>query len=192
MNVYGWFAGLRYAARHPVARAGLWAGLVAMVLMVLALAWWWPAQRAEQGLNNDITAKRRALVQMQQADELLRRYEAARKAVPLLEKKLEQSISQAQLVESLARLARQRGVRVLSETYDEGRSAGGQALLLAELTVQGSYPMLRDFLRDLPGLPMWTEVQEVRLEGARGTAQIKGRIRIATWRRPPAGDAKSL
>lgn len=191
MKVSSWVADLLYAARHPVARAGLWAVLAAMVLVVLALAWWWPAQRAEQGLNNDITAKRRALVQMQQADELLRRYETARKAVPLLEKKLEQSISQAQLVESLARLARQRGVRVISETYDEGRSTGGQALLLAELTVQGSYTMLRDFLRDLPGLPMWTEVQEVRLEGARGAAQIKGRIRIATWRRPPAGDRKT-
>lgn len=191
MKVSGWVADLRYAARHPAARAGLWAGLMTTVLVVVAMVWWWPAQRAGQALSNEIATRQRALVQMQQADELLRRYEMARKAVPLLEKKLEQSISQAQLVESLARLARQRGVRVLSETYDEGRSAGGQALLLVELTVQGSYPMLRDFLRDLPGLPMWTEVQEVRLEGVRGAAQIKGRIRIATWRRPPAGDAKS-
>jgi hypothetical protein len=191
MNVAGWFTDLRYASRHPSARAGFWAGLTAMVLVAAAMVYWLPAKRADWALNDELAAKRRAFVQMQQADDLLRRYELAHKAVPRLERKLEQSASQAQLVESLARLARQHSVRVVGETYDEGRSAGGQTLLLAELTVQGNYLSLRDLLRDLPSLPMWIEVQEVRLEDVRGAAQIKGRIRIATWRRAPAGDPKA-
>lgn len=191
MNVGAWIAELRYNVRHPLARLGVRALLAAGTVLVGALALWWPAQHADSGLQAQIAAKRRALVEVQQADELLRLYTSAQKSVPLLEKKLEQSVSQAQLVDSLSRLARQHGVRVASETYEEGRSSGGQALLLAELTVQGSYGAVRNFLRDLPTLPMWTEVHEVRLEAARGSAAVRGRIRVATYRAAPAGGGGS-
>jgi len=187
MNVRTGIAELRYSARHPLARTGVRVLLGAVVVMAVTLVYWWPAQHANAGLEAQITAKRRTLVETQQADELLRLYASAQKSVPLLEKKLEQSVSQAQLVDSLSRLARQHGVRVASETYEEGRSAGGQALLLAELTVQGSYGAVRNYLRDLPTLPMWTEVHEVRLEAARGSAAVRGRIRVATYRAPPVG-----
>lgn len=190
MNLAAWWSEIRYCARHPLARAGLWGLLGAGVALAVTLALWWPALHAQSSLETGIAGKRQELVQMRQADELLRLYEVARKSTPLLEKKLEQSVSQAQLVESLARLARQHGVRVASETYQEGRSAGGQTLLLAELAVQGSYAAVRNFLRGLPGLPMWNEIQEVRLEGARGTAAVRGQIRIATYRVAPAGTGR--
>lgn len=191
MTVRAGIAELRYGARHPLARTGVRALLGAVLVMAAALVFWFPAQHTNARLEAQITAKRRTLVETKQADELLRLYASAQKSVPLLEKKLEQSVSQAQLVDSLSRLARQHGVRVASETYEEGRSAGGQALLLAELTVQGSYGAVRNFLRDLPTLPMWTEVHEVRLEAARGSAAVRGRIRVATYRAPPAGGGES-
>lgn len=190
MNARVWLSEFRYGVRHPLAKAGVRVLLAAAVVLGGALALWWPVQHADAGLQAQIAAKRRALVGLQQADELLRLYAGAQKAVPVLEKKLEQSVSQAQLVDNLARLVRRHGVRVASETYEEGRSAGGQTLLLAELTVQGSYAAVRNFLRDLPTLPMWTEVHEVRLEAVRGSAAVRGRIRVATYRAAPAGGGK--
>ena len=187
MNLRARVDELRYAARHPLARAGVRALLAVAVVAAGTLAFWWPARHADDALQAELATKRRALIETQQADELMRLYASAQKSVPVLEQKLEQSVSQAQLVDSLARLARQHGVRVASETYEEGRSAGGQALLLAELTVQGGYGAVRNFLRDLPSLPMWTEVHEVRLEGARGAAGVRGRIRVATYRAAPGG-----
>jgi len=178
-------AELRYGARHPWARAGLRAGAAAATLALLALAVWWPAQRERTALEDKIQSKRRDLVQAKQADELLGAYARARKDVALLEKKLQNAATQAQLVENFARLARHRGVRIITETYEEGRGAGAHPSLNTELAVQADYPALRDFLRDLSTLPTWSEVQEVRLESVQGAATQKGRIRIVTYRHAP-------
>ena len=185
------WAALRYSARHPWARSGLWICAAAAAFACLALAAWWPAQREHAALEDRIAGKRRDLVQAQQADELLGAYARASKDAALLEKKLQHAATQSQLVESFARLARQHGVKILTETYEEGRSAGVQPTLSTELTVQAAYPGLRDFLRDLSALPTWSEVQEVRLESVQGSAAQKGRIRIVTYRAMPVQPVKS-
>lgn len=181
-----WLADLRYSARHPWARAGSWACAAAAVLAFVVLVLWWPAQRGQAAIEDKIVSKRRALIQAQQADELSSAYARAHKDVALLEKKLQHAATQSQLVENFARLARNHGVKIVTETYEEGRGAGTQPTLSAELTVQGGYPALRDFLRDLSALQTWSEVQEVRLESVQGAATQKGRIRIVTYRHAPA------
>ncbi len=190
MSFARWRSDLRYSARHPWARAGAWAGVVSAGLMLAVLAAWWPAHREQAALEQTIASKRRGLVQSQQAHELLAAYAKASKDVALLEKKLQHAATQAQLVENFARLARRHGVKIVSETYDEGRGSGAQPALNAELAVQGSYPALREFLRDLSGLPTWSEVQEVRLESAPGAPTQKGRIRIVTFRQAPSASGK--
>lgn len=190
MNLRAWIDELRYGARHPLAKSGRWVLAGGAGCMVVALAIWWPAQRADQALQHQIDDKRRMVVAMRQADELIRLYTLAQQAVPVLEKKLEQRVTQAQFVEGLAGVARKQGVRIVSENYDRARGEGSDATLVADLTVQGSYRGLRDFLRDLSALPMWIDVQELRLERARGSALVKGRIRVATLRAAaPSGAA---
>jgi len=180
-----WRADLRHSARHPWARGGLRACALGAALLAASLAAWWPAQRGNAALETEIAAKRRTLSQTRQAQELVGAYAKAAKEVALLERKLEHAATQAQLVESFARLAARHGVKVVGETYDEGRSAAAQTGLSAELSVQGAYPALRDFLRELSALPTWSEVQEVRLETARESGLQKGRIRIMTYRPGP-------
>src|SRR5262245_9454431 len=192
MSPRRWAAELRYSARHPWARAGLWAAGASALLMFGAAALWWPAQRERLALEGEIAAKRRALVQARQSDDLARAYVQAHAAVAVLDKKLEHGATQAQLVENFARLARKHGVRIAAETYDEGRNASGaQPALSAELSIQGSYPALREFLRELSALPTWSEVHEVRLETVRGAAVQKGRIRIVTYRGAAPGPGRS-
>lgn len=191
MSRAGW-GRLRYSARHPWARSGLWACAVAALLAVAAAVAWWPAERSRAALEERIAAKRASLVQAQQSGELARAYAQAREGVALLEKKLEHAATQAQLVENVARLARRHGVRIVSETYDENAAAAGRnSALIVELSVQGSYPSLRDFLRGLGALPTWSEIQEVRLETVHGAPFQRGRIRIVTYRGAPAAEAKA-
>jgi Tfp pilus assembly protein PilO len=184
-----WRADLRHSARHPWVRGGLRACALGAALLAASAAAWWPAQRGNAALETDIAAKRRTLSQTRQAQELVGAYAKAAKEVALLERKLKHAATQAQLVESFARLAARHGVKIVGETYDEGRGAAGQAGLSAELSVQGPYPALREFLRELSALPTWSEVQEVRLETARESGLQKGRIRIMTYR--PAPERKS-
>lgn len=175
-------ADLRASARHGAARSGLLACAAGALLVAAATAYWWPAERARAQLEGEIALKRRALAQVRHAGELRDAYGRAAKQVASLEQKLDHAATQAQLVENFARLARNRGVRILGETYDEGRGAAAQSALSAELAVQGGYPALRNFLGDLSGLPTWSEVQEVRLESLQGSAEQKGRLRIVTYR----------
>jgi Tfp pilus assembly protein PilO len=176
-----WLADLRYSARHPWARAGAWACACALAAAGAALAAWWPEQRTHDALEHTLAAQRRALVEAKRSGELARAYAQAREEVALLDRKLAEAATQAQLVQAFARLARRHGVKILAESYEEGR--GAQAALSAELSVQGAYPALRDFVAELAGLPTWSEVQEVRIESARGTGVQKGRVRILTYRR---------
>jgi hypothetical protein len=178
----GFFAELRYNARHPWARAGLLVFAVTAALLAAVLAMWWPAHLNQNDLEQQILAKRRSVARAQQSEELLRAYERSRKEVALLERKLQHGATQAQLVQGFARLARRHGVRIVSETYEEGRNAAAQPALSGELAVQAAYPALRDFVRELATLPTWSEVQEVRIETAHGAATQKGRIRIVTYR----------
>ena len=171
---------LRYCLRHPWARSGLAAFALAGVFLVGVAALWWPAQREEQALEREIAAKRRALARAQQSEELARVFERTQKEVVLLEGKLRHGATQAQLVQGFARLARRHGVRIVGETYEEGRGAGRQ--LGAELILQASYPSLREFIAELATLPTWSEVHEVRIENAQGAALQKARVRIVTYR----------
>ena len=186
MNTGRWGADLRYSARHPWARAGARTCAVTATLMLVAAAVWWPERHEQAALEDKIASKRSELVETKQTDELLRAYAQARKEVALLEEKLEHAVTQSQLVENFARLARKNGVKIVSLTYEDGRAAGAQRMLGTELAVQGGYPALRDFLRDVSALPTWSEVQEVRLESVQGAPTQKGRIRVMTYRGAPA------
>jgi Tfp pilus assembly protein PilO len=191
MTTPRWAKQLRSSARHPWARGGLRACMLAGATVAVALAAWWPVEHERAVLEDQVGAKRRALAQARQAHGLLEAYTKAAKDVALLEKKLEYAATQAQLVENFSRLAGRHGVKILSETYDEGRGGAVQSGLSAELSVQGSFPALRDFLRDLSALPTWSEVQEVRLETVQGSATQKGRIRVVTYRAAPAERGKA-
>lgn len=176
-----WLADLRYSLRHPWARAGAWACALALAAAGAALAAWWPEQRAHAALEQKIAAQRGALAQAKRSEALARAYVQANQEVALLDGKLAEAATQAQLVQGFARLARRHGVKIVGETYEEGR--GAQPALSAELTVQAAYPALRDFLAALASLPTWSEVHEVRIESARGAELQKGRVRIVTYRK---------
>ena len=182
MEVVSLLAELRYCLRHRWARSGLIAAAIGIAALTGVTALWWPAHSEQNALEQQISAKRRALARAQQSDELARVYQRAQKDVASLEGKLRHGATQAQLVQSFARLARKHGVRIVSETYEEGRNAAAQATLSAELAVQAPYPALRDFLREVATLPTWSEVHEARIESAQDKALQKGRIRIVTYR----------
>lgn len=177
-----WLADLRTSARQGTARLGLRACLAGALLAAAAAAYWWPAERASAAAEDALALKRRALAQARHAREVLDAYGQAAKQVAVLEKKLAHAATQAQLVQHFSRLARSRGVKIVGETYDEGRGSAAQPALGAELAVQGGFPALRNFLGDLAALPTWSEVQEVRLESLPGSAEQKGRVRIVTYR----------
>jgi Tfp pilus assembly protein PilO len=161
------------------------------IVALSVIAYWWPAAREHANLVREVQAARRAVVQAQQTSELIRAYLRAVDTATAIERKLDTPLRQARLVESLGQLARKHGVRVLSESYEEGKPRNGYIPLALDLNLQGDYGPVRGFLAGIPGLPAWVEVQEARFEGVRdaGVRQVRAQIRLLAYRKGPVPPA---
>jgi len=191
-DVRPWLANLRYCARHPYVRRGTIAAAGALAFMLLAYAGlWWGAARAHAALMEQIESRRRAVVDTMHAGEVARAFQRARRDIDAVERKLVAAVEQAVLVEKLGRLARSKNVMVVSESYEEGKALGaGYTPLIMDITLQGSYPGMREFLLGLPALPALIEVQDARIERARETAGVlKARLRLVAYRKPARGES---
>jgi len=181
-------ANLRYSLRHPTVRLGLVVAVItSTAVLIMTLGYWWPVHHGHELLVGEVKLKRRMVVEAMQAKELASAYRLASQNIVMLEEKLEADSSQAGLVQNVTELARDRGIRILSEAYDEGREENGYVPLHQEIALQGDYSALRRFLMDIHTLPSWTVVQESRFEGSRKQpGRVKATIKLVTYREAPA------
>lgn len=174
-----------YGLRCQAVRLALGALLAAaLACLLIALFWWWPAQREQLQLTQQIDARRAAVVR---AEKLRQAAQAQRQVLPALaaqERKLQARAAQADLIQGIARLAARRGVRVVSQSFDEGKPQPGQAQpLYLDIGLAGDYLGLRRLSGDLATLPMWIEIVEERLESAgQGGTAVKAQLRLLTYR----------
>ena len=173
---------LRYYLRHPAVRAAVWTCAALAVLATVLASLWWPGERSRRALVQNIEARRAEIVQMRQREQVARAFGLARSGVESLETKLAYAATQAQQVADLAQLARKHGVSLISQAYEESSRRNEPPRLYTDLTVQGSYRALDNFITDLPQLPSWTEAQDVVIERAHDGGVVKGRMRLVTYR----------
>ncbi len=186
-------ARLRYGLRHPAARAGGVLALALSLSALLVLAVWWGPMRLEQWKCLEAAeSKRKAWLDGKQAQELSQASREARGTVALLERKLDSDLNQAQAVQTISRLAASHGVRVLSQSFEAGKKQEPVAVLLIDLTLQGSYQGLREILESLPEMNGWVEVLEANLESAGSGAQVKAQLTLAAYRYPRGSNGRSM
>lgn len=169
--------------RHPAVQAGWIACLVALAIAVLAAAWWWPAHRASAALEQQVDAARRALVDARRAHEVAARHAHHLQVVPQLEARLAAAADQTLIVESLGRLARQHGLRIVSQHYAARTDPATGEGLVIELGVEGPYRAARGFLHGVAALPVWIDVHEVQLDRGADAGSVRGRLRMASFRK---------
>jgi Tfp pilus assembly protein PilO len=181
----------RYLLRSPAARVGMAVnGVLFIALLAVLLAYWWPSARTQQALERQIDAARRAVSLAMQAKDLIKAYAGAARATEAVERKLNAPVKQAQLVQGLAGVAGRHGVRIISESYEEGKPQGDYVPLFMQVALQGGYQGMRGFLGDVSTLPLWVEIEEARLERLREPAgQVKVQTRLRAVRRAVAAVA---
>lgn len=182
---------VRYGMRHPRLRLACYASGATLVLGIGVVAgYWWPAARAHASLQRDIATARQAVVAAMSAHEVKQAYEEAAKALPAIEQKLSRGREQSDVVDQLNRLARRRGIRIVSESYEEGKAKTAYVPLYLDLVLQGSYAEMRRFLTDVATLSAWGEIQEARVEGMREhPGAVKAHLRLVLYR--PATSTKA-
>ena len=182
----------RYSLRHPRVRLGLLAALVSVLLLVaVAIAYWWPAWNGAASLKIQIDLKRRQAVEASYSAQLAQSSWRAAQHVAQIEKKLDASGTQVNLVQNLATLARRHNVKILSEAYEQGKAKDGYMPFVHELTLQGGYAELRQFLIALQELPTFTVVQDAVMSRAGNAVVIKAQLRMLTYRKVDNGSSSA-
>lgn len=176
---------LRYSLRHPLVRLGIIAGIIAIgLVLVVGAALWWPARSEVHTLRDEIDVTRRQAVERLYGAQLAQEYERTEQQIVALETKLNTQTVQVSLLNHLSQLAKKHRVRILSESYEEGKIQSGYAPLYHEITLQGTYPRVRRFLLDIRSLPTLSLVQEAALNRGDGRGRsIKAQLRIVTYRK---------
>lgn len=174
---------LAFSLRHPRVRWCLGILLVMTVVILMMVAYGWPVWRSTQQLQAEIENRRHALVNANFSAQLTAAAQRAALQIENIEKRVDASLTQVALVQHLSALAKLHKVKILSETYEEGKPRDGYTPLVHELTLQADYASLRGFLLGLPQLPTVTMVQEATLERPSTSLLIKAHVRMVTYSR---------
>lgn len=173
-----------FSLRHPRVRASIIGfALSGGLALIVGIAYWWPVSHAVSQLENEIANRRREIANAEYNVKLAQTSGYAAQQMDVIEKKLDTSVTQAGLVQSIAVLARRNNVKIISEAYEEGRAIDGYAPLVHELTVQAGYAELRSFIAGVQQLPTLTIVQEAILERSLKSSVVKAQLNIITYRR---------
>ena len=197
-----WGNGARYTLRrryilgHPGVRRGLVALAVALMLLAIAgIQYRRIVVNEIGGLRAELEQQRRAAVDAQYAQQLVDAFGTGKKQIAVLEQKLQVEGVQSTLVHEMEKLCRLNSVKLLAQSYQEGKVAegkeGSDAVLKHELVVAGSYPNLRRLIRDMEKLPTLSFIEEASFSKSAGQsfgqdARLKLSLRLSTYYRVAA------
>lgn len=175
---------LLYSLRHPHIRVHV-VGSIALwlIVMVVWLAYLLPMTRTLDAVKANINRYQIEISNSEYRAKIGLVSENAARQVADIERRLDASVTQATLVQSIASLARKSNVKVISEAYEEGKIINGCLPLVHELTVQAGYAELRDFISGLQQLPILAVVEEADFSRSSTSPLIKGQLRVITYKR---------
>lgn len=175
---------LFFSLRHPQGRVSIVVFAISVLLaLVIGLAYWGPIMHTASKLKIEIDDRQRVIASAEYNLKLAQTSAYAAQQMDLIEKKLDATVSQADLVQNIASLARRNKVKIVSVAYEEGKIKDGFSPLVHVLTVQAGYADLRGFIAGLQQLPTFTIAQEAVLSRSTTSSVIKAQLNIITYRR---------
>lgn len=177
-------AEILFSFRYPRVRASI-AGFAFAALFGLAIgaAYWFPLMRSFDKLQVEIDDRRRDIANKEYNLKLAQASARAARQMAQIEKKLDITVTQGELVQNMAMLARRNNVKIISEAYEEGKPQGDYSPLVHEIVVQAGYAELRSFIAGVQQLPSLTIVQEAVLSRTSNLSVLKAQLNIITYRR---------
>lgn len=165
----------------PLIRRGVTFAALALLGLFAAAYWLWsPAQAAHQFLKQDVIA----LQSMKLIDEA--RVDATESfaqtvgRIAVLEAKLVAPIDRAGVVEIMADLSRQTQVQIIHGANTFGRPRGAVRPVLQDLTVEGSYSEVSDFLGRLGQVETLTLLRRAEFTTNADGTLVRAQLKLMT------------
>lgn len=173
-----------FSLRHPRVRYCLFGAAISVLFcLLIGAGYWLPTLHAYKQANSEISVHRRNISDIEYQSRLADISGKAAIEVERIERKVDVAVTQAALVQNMALLARKSNVKIVSESYEEGRPLGEYAPLIQLLIVQAGYEELHEFIAGVHRLPSFTLVQEAVFAKSANSTVLKAQLRIITYRR---------
>lgn len=183
MNWNEIYHAITFSFRHSRVRLGGYLFLVTLLCLIfITLAVWFPVYNDYSSAWEQNVRSKAEINKISQRNKLAIAYQLNKKRIAKVEKKLTGRNSQVGIINGIDRLAQRSGVSIVSESYNEGENINGYALLNQNLVLEGRYSSIRQFLRELDQLAVWTVPQEVRLKSLPGSnKRIRASLKLAIY-----------
>ncbi len=184
-NYYTHVSKLRYALRQHFNKKLVFASaLVTFICLGVFVGYWLPVNSKVDAIDEQINKIRTDISRSMKLTETAIRYKKTAKNVALIEKRLNSDSRQATIIDSLNRLAKRYRVHIIDEAYEEGRGKEHYQPLNHDLTIEGSYLAIRNFLHAIDGLSTWTVIIESKMSlRSNDSRLVIASLRLATYRK---------
>ena len=167
--------------RVPAIRAGVLA--LALALAGLAVVWpvlLIPAERAHAAQRDRAAGLSRVLAELRDRGEAAERFAALSEEADALERRLMADVDRSALVERMSAISTAAGTRVIHGANSFGEARAGVTPVLQNLTVEGSYAEVRDFLARVSAMETLTLLDSVEMSSNPDGTLVRGRMGFVT------------
>lgn len=179
-NVY--FSNVRYSFRHPVVKTGGFVFLFSLVVLSLVIVLvWLPPKTEYSETEQTVNQIKNEIIVLNQLAGISPGYDAMSETLIKIDQKLKSSTSLAEFTRKLYSLADKYKVKLVSKTSRDGQVKDGYKVLYQELTLQGRYESIRQFISSLRDMPSWTLIKDARLKRKKSNNELIGDFVLVSY-----------
>jgi hypothetical protein len=167
--------------RIPAIRAGLL--VLAVALLGLAVVWpllLRPAESEHATQRERAAGLSRALTELREREAQAERHARLAAQAEALEARLRAPVDRSALVERMSALSAAAGTRVVHGANRFGEERAGLTPVVQDLTVEGSYAQVRDFLGRVAAMETLTLLDSVEMSANPDGTLVRARARFVT------------
>jgi len=173
-------AWLHAISRYPEIRASLMLFVFSSLVYLAAFGFTWSGLNAYTQQQARHALARRAATEAITADQLAAAYDHARKTLPEIEARLRRPIHQSNLAVQATKLAKQSGVLIQNQAYENPKHVQDHFELQHEVVIQGQYRNVYRFIRGLESWNTWTTVRAMRIERTGKQHLVRADLKLLT------------
>lgn len=154
--------------------------LAALLAITAAWGYWHPARDRLERNQAQVVALNWAISGTNARLALTDRYIELSAQVDELERQLQADVGRSELVEHMTALAARANTRIIHGTNDFGKPRAGVVPVIQDLTVEGAYPDVRDFVERVAGLDTLSLLLSADFSANPDGTLVRGKMRFMT------------
>ena len=168
--------------RIPVVRRGLMALVLLLATLYLINSYAYrPAQIRFQALKAQAVSLQSELADLEIRSDLVVQFAALTAQTADVQRRFEADVDRSGIVERMARMSANAGTRIIHGSNNFGQARQGVVPVLQDLTLEGSYGQIREFISQLSGIETLTILRAIEMTSNPDGTLVRAKIKLITF-----------